>query len=326
MMKMRQPTSQKKVAIIGECMIELSGKPFEQQMQSYGGDTLNTAVYLSRLCTGLTPYYVTGLGCDSYSQNMRAMWQQEGIDTSLVLTMEGKLPGLYAIQIDDFGERSFHYWRNDSAARYLCEHNGFFAVVEQLKTMDLIYLSGISLAILPDEGKTALLHALASLKQHSVKIAVDSNYRPRLWPNPSDARKWLDRLYQLSDIALVTADDEDLLLDQDNAPPEQIADRLHHLGIDQVVVKLGADGAMWSCHQERGVVAGQKVDQVVDTTAAGDSFNGAYLAAWCHGMSMAESCYWGNALAAQVIQCKGAIVPTNQINHITTAMSEVNEN
>lgn len=94
MMKMRQPTSQKKVAIIGECMIELSGKPFEQQMQSYGGDTLNTAVYLSRLCSGLTPYYVTGLGCDSYSQNMRAMWQQEGIDTSLVLTMEASCRAL----------------------------------------------------------------------------------------------------------------------------------------------------------------------------------------------------------------------------------------
>ncbi|OAN13220.1 ketodeoxygluconokinase [Photobacterium jeanii] len=326
MVKNSQPTPHKKIAIIGECMIELSGKPFETQSQHFGGDTLNTAVYLSRLSHDLTPFYVTALGSDSYSQQMQAMWQQEGIDTSLVLTTEDKLPGLYAIQIDDFGERSFHYWRNDSAARYLCEHSGFFAVVEQLKSMDLIYLSGISLAILSDEGKAILLEALRKVKQCGVTIAVDSNYRPRLWESASIAKQWLDQLYQLSDIALVTGDDEDLLLGQSNTPSVQIAERLHKLGIAQVVVKLGADGAMWSTHTGHGVVAGNGVEQVVDTTAAGDSFNGAYLAAWCRGMEMAESCYWGNQLAAQVIQFKGAIIPAKEINHITTAMSEENEN
>ncbi|EGQ8175655.1 TPA: sugar kinase [Vibrio vulnificus] len=317
--------SQKKIAIIGECMIELSGQPFQLQTQSFGGDTLNTAVYLSRLQEGLAPYYVTGLGCDSYSQLMKQSWQQEGINTSLVVNVEDKLPGLYSIQIDDQGERSFHYWRSDSAARYLCEQPQFEQLVEQLKPMDLIYLSGISLAILADDSKAILLGALARLKQHGVKVAVDSNYRPRLWRNRFEARNWLEQLYRLSDIALVTGEDEELLLGLEDTPAELIAERLHLLGVEQVVVKLGAKGAMWSHAGQRGYVVGNRVSQVVDTTAAGDSFNGAYLAAWCSGMSMAECCHWGNKLAAQVIQFKGAIIAKQSTRLISTLMSEQNE-
>lgn len=325
MMNNLHSASPKKIAIIGECMIELSGKPFEPQAQSFGGDTLNTAVYLSRLKNDLSPYYVTGLGCDSYSQLMRTNWQQEGLDTSLIVTMDNKLPGLYSIQIDDQGERSFHYWRNDSAARYLCEHELFPDVVDKLMQMDLIYLSGISLAILPNDGKAALLNALSSLKQQGVQIAVDSNYRPRLWTDAIEARKWLDELYRLSDIALVTGEDEELLLGLNATPAEAIAERLHLLGVDQVVVKLGSDGAMWSHGNQRGYVSGKVVDQVVDTTAAGDSFNGAYLAAWCNEMSMAKCCHWGNQLAAQVIQFKGAIIAKQEISHISNLMRKKHE-
>jgi len=316
------PTAKlKKIAIIGECMIELSGKPFAAQAQHFGGDTLNTAVYLSRLLPSLTPSYVTGVGTDTYSQRMLSAWQSEGIDTSLVLVTPDKLPGMYAIEIDDDGERSFHYWRNDSAARYLCEHDHFDIIVDNLKDADLVYLSGISLAILPDRGKAKLLNALQQLKTAGVKIAVDSNYRPRLWRNATDACEWLGKLYQLSDIALVTADDEDLLLGMKDSPAGIIAKRLHSMGIKQVVVKLGSKGAVWSQHGLSGLATGNKVDHVVDTTAAGDSFNAGFLAAWCMGMEIHQCCHWGNKLAAQVIQHKGAIIPLEQTRYITELMS-----
>ena len=316
------PTAkQKKISIIGECMIELSGKPFSVQSQHFGGDTLNTAVYLSRLLPSLAPRFVTALGADNYSKLMLSAWEKEGVDTSLALVTPDKLPGMYAIEIDDNGERSFHYWRNDSAARYLCEHDHFRAAIDSLKEVDLVYLSGISLAILPDSGKAKLLNALQQLRSAGVKIAVDSNYRPRLWRNATDACEWLGKLYQLSDIALVTAEDEDLLLGRKDTDPLEIARRLHSLGISQVVVKLGSEGAMWSQQGLQGVVSGNKVETVIDTTAAGDSFNAAYLAAWCCGMDMAECCHWGNKLAAQVIQHKGAIIPVEQTRYITELMS-----
>ncbi len=112
----------KKIALIGECMIELSGQPFGQMTQSYGGDTLNTAVYLSRLNPDLKPAYITALGEDSISQHMAEKWQVEGIDTQYVLIDPAHPTGLYMIQLDDAGERSFAYWRRQSAASQLLKH------------------------------------------------------------------------------------------------------------------------------------------------------------------------------------------------------------
>lgn len=318
-------TKHKKIAIIGECMIELSGKPFGSQSQSFGGDTLNTAVYLSRLQPSISVQYMTGLGVDSYSNQMQHAWREEGIDTSLVTQHESKIPGLYAIAIDAQGERTFSYWRNDSAARYMCEHPEFELNMQSLADADLIYLSGISLAILPDASKALLLDALAKLKVAGVKIAVDSNYRPRLWPDATQACEWLDKLYQLSDIALVTGDDEDLLLGNTDTAPSIVAARLHALGVEQVVVKLGSAGAMWSHAGKQGIVSGNKISQVVDTTAAGDSFNAAYLAAWCAELSMAQCCAWGNNLAGQVIQHKGAVIPAEFMHDLITRMRIEND-
>ncbi|KLU99589.1 ketodeoxygluconokinase [Photobacterium aphoticum] len=302
-------------------MIELSGKPFSGQEQRFGGDTLNTALYLSRLVPGLAPSYVTALGEDTYSQHMLKAWQDEGIDTALTVQIPGKLPGMYAIELDEQGERTFHYWRGESAAKALCQQAQFSTIMATLQSYDLVYLTGISLAIFSDEDKHAFLLALESLKASGVKIAVDSNYRPRLWPNAADACEWLGKLYQLSDIALVTAEDEDAMLGMQDSPASIIATRLHSMGVKQVVVKLGSEGAMWSEKGQSGQARTNKVDHVVDTTAAGDSFNAGYLAAWSMGMTMAECCHWGNKLASRVIQHQGAIIPRDQTHYITELMS-----
>ncbi|AAW88058.1 sugar kinase [Aliivibrio fischeri] len=315
-----------KITIIGECMIELSGNAFSTQTQSFGGDTLNTAVYLSRLLPHVSPYYLTALGQDQYSSLMLKAWEKENIDCSLVLRDQERLPGLYSINIDDKGERSFHYWRDNSAAKYMCQHLLFVPNIAKIMDADIIYLSGISLAILPTHDREILFDVLATLKKHGATIITDSNYRPRLWKNNLDAKFWLDNLYRLSDMALVTGDDEELLLDKPNMPEKEVADRLHALGVGHVVVKLGAKGAMWSTLEGKsGYVDGESVDKLVDTTAAGDSFNAAYIAAYSQGASMAESCAWGNRLASQVIQHKGAIIPMDYLQTLITDMGQINE-
>ncbi|EOB1205529.1 sugar kinase [Photobacterium damselae] len=314
------PSLSKKIAIIGECMIELSGQPFAQQEQNFGGDTLNTAIYLSRLLPRLAPAYITALGLDNYSHYMVDAWQKEGINCDYVLRETRKLPGMYAIEIDPNGERSFHYWRNDSAARQMCDHPQFRTAIDYMKSCDLVYLSGISLAILPDHGKIKLLEALAEIRSCGVKIAIDSNYRPRLWRSRMNAKEWMMQLYSLADLALVTAEDEDLLHGSVNSLPSVIAKRLQGQGVEQVVVKMGKEGAQWFELGQSDVVAGNQVDNVIDTTAAGDSFNAAYLASWALGMSMSESCHWGNQLAAQVIQHKGAVIPTAYTRYLTELM------
>ncbi len=140
--------------------------------QSFGGDTLNTALYLSRLTKAhdIKTSYVTALGNDPFSQEMLSAWQEEGIDTSLVLTVNGKQPGIYYIETDETGERYFHYWRNEAAAKFLFEQNESSALVDTLYSYDAVYLSGITLAILTEEGKTQLFAFLERFKAQGGRL------------------------------------------------------------------------------------------------------------------------------------------------------------
>ncbi len=112
----------KKIAVIGECMIELSEKGADVK-RGFGGDTLNTSVYIARQVdpAALTVHYVTALGTDSFSQQMLDAWHGENVDTSLTQRMENRLPGLYYIETDSTGERTFYYWRNEAAAKFWLE-------------------------------------------------------------------------------------------------------------------------------------------------------------------------------------------------------------
>ncbi|MER0371384.1 sugar kinase [Vibrio vulnificus] len=313
----------KHIAIIGECMIELNGKPFGSMHQTFGGDTLNAAVYLSRGCEAnskpdeVKVSYVTALGNDPISTGMLTRWEDEGVSTGLVLRDETRTPGLYLIQLDDQGERTFLYWRNQSAARYLLQHPNFGMVKQALTQVDAVFLSGISLAILPDEDRISLLNLLVELKAQGVEIAFDSNFRPALWPNDDNqtVKNVYQAMYQLTDIALVTFDDEQLIWGDET--PEQTIGRLTSLGVGKCIVKLGADGCLVQDSTNQGsgtalapqAVPTQPVVQVVDTTSAGDSFNGGFLSAYLAGADLETSCQRGNALAGAVIQHRGAIIP-----------------
>jgi 2-dehydro-3-deoxygluconokinase len=127
----------KQIALIGECLVELNGTPFNTLHQTFGGDSLNTAIYLSRLARrALRIKYVSVLGQDAFSEGMLERWRVEGIDTDLVLRDPARLPGLYLIQVDTRGERSFLYWRSESAARYLLQHRDFERVANDLAKAD----------------------------------------------------------------------------------------------------------------------------------------------------------------------------------------------
>src|SRR5689334_14172040 len=106
-----------RVACIGECMIELRQAPGGLFSRGFGGDTLNTAVYLTRL--GIATDYITALGDDSLSEEMISGWRAEGVGTAKVARLKGKLPGIYMIETDAKGERKFFHWRESAAARQL---------------------------------------------------------------------------------------------------------------------------------------------------------------------------------------------------------------
>lgn len=299
----------KKIAIIGECMIELNGEPFGQMRQTYGGDTLNTATYLARVSNpeSLKINYISALGTDKLSHAMISHWQQEGINTEAVLLDNQRQPGLYLIQLDQQGERTFLYWRNQSAARYLLQHPDFPQVLASLKEADMIYLSGISLAILPDEDRLLLIEHLKQLAQQGVEIAFDSNYRPALWQSLEQTQQIYRALLPYISLALVTFDDEQAIWQDENE--QQTLARLSQFGIKTIVVKSGKEGAIFqdaSGLQQQ--VATTPIEKVVDTTSAGDAFNAGFLQGYLQEKPLATCCQQGNQLAGIVIQHKGAII------------------
>ncbi|EHK91501.1 sugar kinase [Aggregatibacter actinomycetemcomitans] len=308
----------KKIAFIGECMIELNGKPFGEMWQNYGGDTLNSATYLSRMSSpnDIQVYYVSALGSDNLSEQMRVHWQADGINTDWVLKDGQHQPGLYLIQLDEQGERTFLYWRNQSAARYMVQHIDFKKVLSYFENVNMIYLSGISLAILPKTDRTFLVEQLVKLAQKGVQIAFDSNFRPKLWDSLKDAQESYLQLLPYVSLALVTFDDEQLLWDDENE--RATLTRLHQIGIPKVIVKCGRNGAVFSDSQtsEHGQVVPEPILNVVDTTSAGDSFNAGFLNGYLRNKPLEICCWQGNRVAGIVIQHKGAIIDKHATSHL----------
>ncbi|WP_338559830.1 sugar kinase [Erwinia sp. E_sp_B04_7] len=303
--------TQKKIAVIGECMIELSQKESDLS-RGFGGDTLNTAVYIARQVENqqLGVDYVTALGTDSFSSDMIAAWEQEQIGTSLIQRMENKLPGLYVIETDEHGERTFYYWRNDAAARYWLESDRADAISQQLASYDYLYLSGISLAILSPQSREKLMGLLTTCRNNGGKIIFDNNYRPRLWPSAEVTQAAYQAMLACTDIAFLTLDDETLLWGE--SPVEDVIARTRAAGVSEIVIKRGADACLVAV-EDRPLLEVPAVklpaSSVVDTTAAGDSFSAGYLAVRLSGGSAEDAAKRGHLTASTVIQHRGAIIP-----------------
>ncbi len=331
-----------RVVSFGECMLELQGTAFGNLQQSYGGDTLNTAVYMARLGSrrGLRVDYATALGDDPLSAGMLQRWQAEGIGTGLVRQLPGRLPGLYLIDVDSNGERRFSYWRDQAAARaYFDVPEGSTPLELQVGAIDALYFSGISLAILPAAGRSRLLKVAAQVRAQGGMVAFDNNYRPRLWASVEEARAAFTAATDAATLALMTLDDEQALWSPTDAgttadtsadtnagttadanadanaastaasTAEAQLQRTLALPCPEVVVKRGALPTVVRCAGQPAVqVATEPVLRVVDSTAAGDSFAGAYIAFRLGGGTAVESAASGNRMAARVVQHRGAVI------------------
>ena len=287
-----------RVACIGECMVELRETPDGQLRRGFGGDTLNTAVYLARL--GVAVDYVTALGDDAWSDEMLTRWQEEGIGTRLVHRLPGRLPGLYVIQTDPQGERRFLYWRDSAAARHLFDHLD----PAELAAFDTLYLSGITLSIYDTAARAVLFRALADARSRGTRVAFDTNFRPRGWPDRAAAHAAYAQAYALADIVLASAEDL-ALLDGDAGE----AELLRHAATAEIVLKLDHPACRVLHGATELLVRAGPVKQVIDTTAAGDSFAAAYLAARLRGAAPEAAARAGHDLAGIVVGHPGAIAP-----------------
>lgn len=290
-----------KIAAIGEAMIELSMVGDTPQI-GVAGDTLNTAIYLKRTAPRVRVDYVTRLGHDAFSQQIADFIAAQDVGTEAIERDETRTCGLYGITTDGAGERTFTYWRSQSAARQVFSGpNG--PSFDWLNWYDAIYLSGISLAILPPETRDPLLRWLANYRASGKRVIYDSNYRPALWPDQATAQAVTETMWHMSDIALPSQDDEAAIF---NETLDEVAARFVGMG-KSGALKRGPEGPLCLETSASGTYA--PAQQVVDTTAAGDSFNGGYLGARLTGASQADALRAGHDLAARVVGHRGAIIP-----------------
>ena len=302
-----------RIALIGECMIELQHRADGSLQQSFGGDTLNTAVYLAReLGERGAVDYVTALGDDSFSDAMCRSWAEENIGLDRVQRLPGRLPGLYCIQTDANGERRFLYWRNEAAVRDCFTTPSAVPILKALPDYDVLYFSGITLAVLGAQGRAKLLEVLIDARLRDARIVFDNNYRPRLWASIEEARAAYRSVLPYIDLALLTVDDEQALFHF--ADCDAVFAAYEQIGTPEVVLKRGAEACLIRCGGESFEVPAQKVARVVDTTAAGDSFSAAYLASRLMGGSPVEAAEAGHGLASRVIQVPGALIPRPVLN------------
>ena len=288
-----------RIVLIGEAMLELSQRG-EHWHLGHGGDTLNTALHLARMDHDVA--YLTALGSDPLSMGLRERWRAEGLDTTLVLHHPDCATGLYAISTDEGGERSFAYWRDQSAARAMFALPGSAQALDQAAQADMIVFSLITLAILPPEGREALYALARSVRERGGEVAFDGNYRARLWSSTEEARNQRDQAIALATIGLPTLDDEALLSGETDC--DAVAAHWQGLGCFETLVKLGEQG----CRLPDGqVVAPPQVLQPLDTSGAGDAFNAGYLGARMRGATAAEAALAGHVLAGWTVMRPGAI-------------------
>lgn len=294
---------------IGECMVELSQADDGHLRKGFAGDTFNTAWY-ARAClpADWSVDYFTALGDDAMSDEMVAFMGTAGIGTTEIRRLRGKTPGLYMINLKN-GERSFSYWRDSSAARQLAADGDVLRAA--IESSDVLYFSGITLAILPREDAYTLLAELRRAKAVGKLVVFDPNLRPRLWSSLDAMHTMIADGARAATLVMPSFDDEAAHFSDDSIA--STIRRYRQYGADMVVVKNGPDGATIGIGADETLVPAVKVAKVVDTTSAGDSFNGAFLAHYLLHDDPLAAAGFAAEIAAKVIQEHGALVSPEKL-------------
>lgn len=292
----------KRFLAIGECMIEMAPDGSGLYTMKFAGDTFNTAWYARQLASAETEVaYLSAVGDDAPSEKMTDFMRESGVIPELAVRTGGNL-GLYMVSLQN-GERSFSYWRSTAAARTLADD---LDTLPGLSAGDMAFFSGISIAILPEAGRRRLLDVLAKARAEGVQIVFDPNLRPRLWKDTEEMCHWITEAAKVADIAMPSFEDEETFFG--DADIRATSDRYRAAGARLIVTKDGSEPVLIMDGDTEYTATPCKVDNVVDTTAAGDAFNAGFLMALSAGATPGDAAQAGCDLASKVVTRRGALV------------------
>jgi 2-dehydro-3-deoxygluconokinase len=294
-----------RVLIVGEPLVELLEDPPGTIQHGFGGDALNLAVYLKRESPELDVSLASAIGDDPDSDALLALCRDEGIDDSQFKRVTGAELGRYRVTVDAGGERSFTYERSQSPFRGVFDGDD---VLPDQAGVDALCFSGIAMAVLHDAGRRTLLSYAVAVHERGGMVVYDPNHRPALWADDDEARAWIARVAPTVGMLLGSTEDGRSLTDRDT--PRAIADTFRAMGAREVVVTDGPNPCVIATGDTVTEVAPTRLDQVIDTTAAGDAFDAGYLAARLRGVSPTVSARAGHAAAANAVGYRGTLAPS----------------
>jgi 2-dehydro-3-deoxygluconokinase len=303
---MTNPSKTLDIVALGEAMVEFNQTPGQapdeapMYLQGFGGDTSNAAIAAAR--AGARVAYLSRLGTDRWGERLMDLWQREKLDITNILRDAQAPTGMYFVSHDAQGHH-FSYARAGSAASRM-QPTDLAHWQDAIASSQWLHLSGISLAISSSACDTAFA-AMQHARNVGTRVALDSNLRLSLWPL-ARAQACIRQAVALCDLFLPSLEDMTALTDLTQA--KDIIDWSHKHGAAQVVLKLGAEGALASDGTQRRSVPGYAV-HARDATGAGDCFAGNLLAKLSSGLNLWDATAYANAAAALSVQGIGAVSP-----------------
>lgn len=283
---------------LGEPLVEFVRLEDGSYKRGIGGDTSNAAISAAR--QGASVGYLTALGSDRFGDAILDVWSEEGIDTTHVHRSATAQTGIYFIDPDPQG-RFFTYYRSGSAASLLRAED---LPETPFRTARCLHLSGITLAVSEDLRKTAFA-AMSMAKDAGASVSLDTNLRLQLW-DIGTARSVTHDAAGLARIIVTSLDDSEHLTGLTN--PDHVADFYHDLGAEIVLVTMGGDGCRLSAPDVRETIPAAPASPI-DSTGAGDSFSGAFLAWWLETGDPVSAARYAAIVAAGTVSGLGAVSP-----------------
>lgn len=264
---------------------------------SIAGAEYNVAVGLARL--GHQPAYCTRLGFDPLGEKILNGLRENGISTDLVTQAEGELTGLMLKGSTAEGDPDIAYYRKGSAASRITPHH-----IDRLDLFgcERLHVTGIFPAV-SESALAAAKRLIARAQALELPISFDPNLRPQLWESEEKMVSTLNSLAQGVETVLPGLGEGKILTGRDT--PEGVAEFYHAMGVKNVVVKLGKDGAYFSQKDGRsGYFPAFPARKRVDTVGAGDGFAAGVISSLAEGETLEKAAFRGNVIGAVQIAHK----------------------
>ena len=299
------------IAIIGECLIELSSNGTLAESSTlnkfFGGDTVTTAVAVSRL--GGHPAYITKIGNDGFSEFILSSLEKENVDTSLISTNDEQ-NGMYIVSNTQDKKEILYYKRKTAATKLSIEDFS----EEEIKKLKLIYSTGV-VQSLSASSRELVRESFKTAKENDVLTAYDPNYTS-CFMNSTDTREFMEEIVEYTDIIFLSLKGDAVrLYDMDSV--DTIMKYFWDKGVKIVVIKS---------HIHNGYYTGYKGDcsftpfynssKAIDTTASGDVFNGGFIYAITNGYAPTNATKFASVVSGLQTQNYGAIQSIPYINAV----------